>query len=249
MALTFGAATSDRVDHGSATYLDDLTTFTYAQWVYPTTLTGNRVFMSKTAASSGKFFLLDGAIPSALQLFVNHATTALSYISVTGTMTTGAWQFIAATFDSAGGALNQAHLYRGTTSTAVTEVSYNSRTDGAGAVTADAAANLRVGNTDGLTAAIQGHIAWAGVWNRSLSFAEIQDQQYFPHVTTGNVLFSRYNRNTTGTQYDSSGLQNNGTVTGATVTTIADPTSVVFSKPPKTSNVLKPYPFSPGIAR
>jgi hypothetical protein len=221
MALTFGALTTDRVVHGSDASLDNLDPFTCALWVYPTTVTGNRVFLSKSSAAgspNGKFFGFEGAT-TRLQFIQDRVTTDSVYVTNLSALTTNKWWFIAVSFNSAGAAGEIVNIYQGDLSATLAEGTYSTATDGSGANRDDSAISLAVGNTTPASpaSAFQGRIAWCGVWNRELSLAELRMQQFRPHKTSGCVLFTHYGFNGTGAQPDWSGNANAGTVTGATV--------------------------------
>jgi lysophospholipase L1-like esterase len=97
----------------------------------------------------------------------------------------------------------------------VEESSYFTSNDGSGTYGSDAASNAFVGG-DSATLNFIGDIGWVRVFNRKLTLAEIQLEQYSKRpMTTGCVLDSEYHG--TGTQMDRSGNGNNGTVTGASV--------------------------------
>jgi len=217
-ALTFGAATSDRVNHGSAASLDNLAALTAMAWVYPTTLTSSRTIISKYRGSSsiGWRLALSGT-GGDISLEWFRTGTDMNYItSDTPLAITNAWYFVAMTADSTVG-----HIYTGTLTTPVVESSYGASTAGSGSPDADGARSLFVGNVDATspTLAFQGRIAWAAVWNRVLTREEIQAQQFKPFCKSsdGCVLFTHLGWAGTGTQPDLSGSSNNGTVTGATV--------------------------------
>src|SRR3990172_7572946 len=100
MALTFGAAISDRVNHGSAASLDSLAAFTMLFWVYPTTLTGSRALWDKGSVVA-PFLPLDPGNPDELRVRINQATSATEYVTNNANLTTNKWWFIAVTYDSA----------------------------------------------------------------------------------------------------------------------------------------------------
>ena len=215
MALTFGAATSDRVDHGSAAALDNLTKFTYLLWLFPTTLTNLRMFLSKDdGAAANIYFGLSGTGGN-IEFQVDWSTSAgFVRSSSTPLATTSKWYCVVATYDSL--AAQQNHMYVGDLVTALSEPTYSNNTNGSGSQSDDSARSLVIGN-DGTTLALQGRIAFAGVWNRAMSLAELQSQQFRPRVSSGSLLFTHYGFNGTDTQPDWSGNGNAGTVTGATV--------------------------------
>jgi hypothetical protein len=221
-SLTFGAATTDRVNHGSAASLDNLDPLTYALWVYPTTVTGNRSIIAKSSAAgspNGKALGFDGA-STRLQFIVDRVTTDTNYVTNLSALTTNKWCFIAVTFNSGGAAGEIVNIYQGDFTAALAEGTYSTAADGSGANRDEAAISLSVGNTTPATpaSAFQGRIAWAGVWNRELSVSELRTQQFHPAKTSGNVLFVAYGFNGTGSQIDWSGNANAGTVTGASLT-------------------------------
>jgi hypothetical protein len=127
------------------------------------------------------------------------------------------WNYVGFTFDIAGSANEVIQIYKGNLTTVAAEISYAYRTDGSGTLNSDAAANFSIGNASGYGAAWPGTIAWFAHWNRVLTLAEVVEQQFNPHVTSGCVLFMHLGYNGTGTQPDWSGNGNNGTVTSATV--------------------------------
>lgn len=216
MALTFGAATSDRVDHGKASSLNDISTVTFAIWFYPTTLTsGKRLFEKTQSAGSRRVFI--HTTTSELRWQNGQSTTNADYITSNASITTNKWWFAAFTYNGSG--TGREKIYVGDLSTLATERTYSTSSDGSGTYNADNANNLMVGNANGANAALQGRIAVFVFWNRVLSLGEIQSFQFRPRrLGSGCVLFAHYGFNGTGTQPDWSGSGNSGTVTGATLT-------------------------------
>lgn len=219
-SLVFGAATSNRVDCGSAAVLDNNTTQTNILWVYPTTLNDFRQFISKYRGSTsvGWFFSLSGSGGN-IWTYWERATTDLSFISSnTPLATLNKWYFVAATLDQGA---NDAKMYVGDLTTAPVEVTYGTSQAGSGAYGSDAARALFIGNVDATTpaASFQGRIAVAGHWNRVMTLAEIQTHWWRPYCsnTNGCELFVQLGWAGTGSQGDLSGNANSCTVTGATV--------------------------------
>ena len=225
-SLTFGAATSDRVNHGSGSTLDNLDPFTWMAWVRPTTLTDARAIIVKDDNSGGslKHLRLLGTAGN-VQAFTTRATQNTRYeTNDTPLSALNAWVFIAVVYNSAAAANNLFHIYAGSQTVLARERTYAVTQDGSGAVTADAAGFLSVGNEGpGYTRAFQGDIGPVEISTRALSLAEIQDHQSQPHFSGGNVLFTYEGFNGTGTQADLSGNGNSGTVTGATASTLGPP--------------------------
>lgn len=221
MALTFGNATSDRVNHASATSLDDLAAWTVVMWVFPTTFTVDRSMWGKQdGAGNGRNSYIIGTGTGECGVYVKRATSFDEAVTNNGVfVTTNQWYFIAQTYDSAASAGSRIHIYYGSLSSIAAEATYTSVVNGSGAVN-DAGSNFGVGNLngDGSPAnAFQGRIANLLHWNRVLSLGEIIEQQFKPHVTSGCVLYTECGFNGTGTQPDWSGNGNAGTVTGATI--------------------------------
>ena len=231
MALTFGAATSDLVNCGSGISMDNPGSCTMLVWVYPTTLTNSRVILNKNindTADNGHLL----SIRSTGQIQINGTCTGgtsmfqRSDTPAGNILTTNAWNFVAAVANTN----LTGKLYLGTLTTTVVEVAYAAGgTTGVTAYSDDSAGVFLIGNGGAHVRPIEGTIAVASYWNTALTLAQIQDQQFFPHIAANCVGFWRLNNSTTGTQYDLSGFQNNGTVTGATVATIADPAGIIFA--------------------
>src|SRR5882672_3061522 len=172
MSLVFGAATSDRVDCGHASPVQDLTTFSIACWVYVTTLTGGRTFFSKGLDSTSSVVQFNLTVTGGnITLQVRQATTNIACTSSNTPIALNAWRFIAATYDQ--GASPRAKMFSGQLGSTVSEVTYSGQTDGSGNKKAEGTVdNLVWGNglqAGSYTAAIQGRIARGYYFNRVLS--------------------------------------------------------------------------------
>lgn len=215
MSLTFGGATSDRVNHGAGSSHANLNPFTVWVWCYPTTLTGNKRLIGKVGGASfaGWDMLLGNSGAFGFELT---RTTTLAYTSNATQITINAWWFVAATLDLT--ASPPCKLYVGSLGTPVAEVSgYATSTAASGAQKDDSANALIVGNLPGATTAFQGKIAEAGVVSRVLTLGEMRSLQYRPRNMPNTVFFTHVGFNGTSTQADLSGNANNGTVTGASL--------------------------------
>ena len=220
-ALTFGAATTDRVDIGAGSSLADLDPFTIFAWVFPTGTTANRAILGSRGqgAASVRQLRLNGSGGSSgnLELRVTRATTSTSYITNTRPMNvSNTWVCVMATFDSA--ASPTGRIYTGTLAALLAEATYGTSTAGAGAVSAESSASHTWGNRDvgGFASAFQGRIACGLYLNRVLTLGEGLNLQFFPRLLANTKNFVLLGRNGVGTQPDLSGNGNNGTVTGAT---------------------------------
>lgn len=220
MALTFGGATTDRVDCGHTSPINDLTTFTILAWVFVTTRTSGRSFFTKgnTGGAGVVTFSLSGT-SGAIQSTISQSTSPTVFISSSTPVATNTWTYVAATYDV--GASPRQHIYSGTLTAEATEVTYSSSADGSGTKTAEGAVNGLVwgNNLNGASAyarALQGKMARCQYYNRVLTLGEILVQQFRAKPTNGCVNYLELGFNGTSTQPDWSGNNTNGTVTGAT---------------------------------
>src|SRR3990167_7435299 len=117
MGLNFAnSSTADYVSHGSAASLDDLLTFTWILWIYPTAwpATGEvRRIISKSDTSTGNgrdLRMLQAQGDGSFDIRINRATTPATATAVSGTMTLNAWNYIVISYDESAGPL----LYFGT---------------------------------------------------------------------------------------------------------------------------------------
>lgn len=218
MARTF-SATTDLLNSGHGASISTLGTMTALAWVYNTAVSAAPRIFQKGISSNGAYnYLLINPTNSNFEHTVHLATTDLSVRANGVNMPQYAlnkWLFVACQHNVAGANTDQ-HLWSGDLTHAVAEAaSYTTQTVGAGAQPSDATLDLIVGNKSNIGSEWQGAIAWLGIWNRALSLAEIQQQQFHPHPTSGCVLFMHLLG--FGTEIDLSGNGNNGTVTGTTI--------------------------------
>lgn len=233
MALTFGATATDRVYFTGRDLITNV--FTIAGWVKPSSLTNNDCFFGTPGANPANhsqdaiinFIMRTIGSAGAIGLIVNGVGTNVA--SLGSLMTTGAWQYIAAVLDAPNGV---AKLYRGTTSVAVAEVpSYSVQTPGSTTTvwSQDDPSNDKY--TWGArfaggayTNSFHGDMSWGQIWNRVLTLAELQAQQFTPVPTDTNQQAYHqfgYTAPTNGNQPDWSGHSpaRDGTISGATVAT------------------------------
>jgi hypothetical protein len=219
MALTFGAATSDRVHVAASSSVNDLSAWTWVLWVYITTLTNFRHFFGKGSGVAGGYRCYEpgGGNNDQVRLDLARATTDLGVATDNADLTTNKWWCIAVTFDAGASAGELVHIYRGDLTAALTECTYGTYGEGAGAVQSDAGEDIDIANNEAFGSALQGRVAIAALFNRALSQQELVAWQFRPRVLGGCVGFWQLGWNGTGTQPDWSGNGNSGTVTGATV--------------------------------
>lgn len=209
MALLFGGATSDRVNHGNGSSLNDLSSETILLWFYPTSWSGTITTKSTTGGSRGN---IQTRNTGDIRILNSQGTSQCRYTTSGNPVGLNKWNCIAASYTDSGS--SRQHIYLGDLSSAMVELSYSETADGSGTVQADNANPWIVGNNGVFTSPLPGRISLCLRWNRVLSLAELLEQQYRPHATSGCVLFAKYFG--AGTQPDWSGNGNAGTVTGAT---------------------------------
>lgn len=219
MALTFGAASSDRVVVTAAASINDLATLSVGGWIYPTALASTALATKCNGILNGWQFVLNGT--GGNLRFRRDRTTDTDYQTNSAPLTTGKWYFVMAVYDAGAGAGQVVNIYVGDEAALAVEATYGVATDGAGAEVTDAAQNLEWGNNPATHAgAPSADMAQMMVYSRALSLAEVQALQFRPRMLDANcVLLHRLGDNGTGSQIDLSGNGNHGTVTGATVAT------------------------------
>src|SRR6185436_19260490 len=106
MALTFATASTDNVNCGSASVLDNLTTITAICWVYPTSVASAIAFITKSvggAASGWRFYTNSGGPTNLRFRWARNANAnPMDYIGNAGSMSANAWQCVAGTVNQAG---------------------------------------------------------------------------------------------------------------------------------------------------
>lgn len=223
-ALTFGAATSDRVDCGNPSNLTDVNTGTCCAWVYNTATATNQRIWAKGAGVNIHHFRLT---TSQFGIVIGRATAPLNVqasASNFAAYATGKWLFVVGLWDTGGANGDQKILIGDLANPPVPPSSYDiAQTVGSGTVNSDAAGNFLIGNAGTNVVSWVGRIAAFGFWNRQLSYAEILDQYEQMNPTAGCVLLPHLGYNGVGRQQDWSGYNNHGTVTGATYTPFGIP--------------------------
>jgi len=189
-SLTFGTATTDVVNHGSQSVVDDLDPFTWLAWIYPTSWAVNRILIRKGAAVTGRKVIFMNTSLGQLQVNVDRVTTDTDY-TTNQIISLNNWWRVGLVFNSQGSVNNIANIYYAIGSTApIREATYQGITDGAGAIDSDAPNPLTVGNRDGSVGAFPGQIAWVGIYKGALTPAEMAEQFIVPSSTM--LVFSAY---------------------------------------------------------
>lgn len=243
MSITLGGATSDRIDHGSSSTIDNvLTAFTTLMWVYPTTISDNRGFWSILINSGASDHRLTFSGTSGfLRVRVTDGTPFTSYITSNNALSINNWYCVAVSYEASG--TGRAKIFVGTLTSKLTQCTYSSATDGTNASMDVHSSNaLIVGNrfiSSSYVSAFQGSIAKLLFWDRRLSDDEIYAQQFVQRPTENCILYSEYGYAGTGSQPDRSGNLNSGTVTGG---------SQSAHVPINTNTFLQEYSYIPSAA-
>lgn len=219
MGLDFSGATSDKLNCGSGSSLDNLTTATYLTWFKVTNATPAAdlaVSWKGLAASGSRQCRVEDTLTEAT-ITIFRATTNLTVSGDLSLLAVDEWNCLAYVHDT-GGADGDQQIYEGNLTNLLTEVgSYGTQVVGAGTPGDNSANNLIIGNRENDGRNFDGIIAFIAQWNRVLTLAELRQQQWHPFPTSGCVLWMQlgFLPPGTGTQLDLSGNGNNGTVTGA----------------------------------
>ncbi len=210
MGLIFGGATSDRIVVTANASIDDLTTFAGLMWHFPTTLTDNRRWWSKGGSGQKSMRWQNSG---EIQFGVSRAG---GFGNRTGSKvhTADQWWCTGWRYSEADGP----EFATGDLNAVLVEDDYGSLNDpGSGATTADNDGTLRIANRGSFTAAYQGTIAIFMIFNTNLTFSQLIQQQFSPHVLPSTVLYMNLGFSGTTTQANwGGGSINNGTITGAT---------------------------------
>ena len=213
MALTFGAATSDRVTLSAG--LNNEHAFSVLAWVYKTADTNGRRIWHKGSGNLKTFFLHFAAGGNDFAVFVARATTSSDTISVTGVLPDNEWSCVACTYDESDGG----RLFKGSLTATIAEVSYSSRIVGSGTSSDDSGTAHIVGNDSTNVQAFPGRIARLAHFKRRMTAQEIIAWQFRPYTDADADIYMDLGYTGTSTQPNltSLGTGINGTVTGATV--------------------------------
>ncbi len=187
-ALSFDG-TDDYVDAGSASSLDNLTTFTVTAWIKPDTIssTSKRIVSKAGSGFTDGWILIacssDGTnctgVNNTISFAASFSTTTGRWRTAADTLSSNQWNFVAVTYDR-GSTSNDPALYINGTSVSVTEVAAPS-----GTYNADSSASLWIGRG---STYFPGTIDEVRVYSSILSAAQIQSlykQGQSDEVNTG----------------------------------------------------------------
>lgn|SRR3990167_2556075 len=208
MALSFTGGTTDKVTVTNPQTLGAGSEFTFWMWIYKTDDTAGR------GSKKGGDLLINGFSSTDDCFFnVNRATTNSDFISNADQFPSNVWSFMVCTYSESDGCRG----FRGSLTSAVTELSYSSRTAGSGNTSADTG-DLYINNRGAAaTSAMGGQIACAGWISRRLDIGEIQSLQFNPRKVVNTEFYGQFGFNGTTDVSDWSGNNRAGAITGATV--------------------------------
>lgn len=192
------------------------TSWTLCLWVYPTSLTLANGFGELAGMiESGGLAVLQWFIRSngTLEYWRNYSGTQLRRVSNTGYVTANTWQFLCLTHG--GGNATDVHFYRGTLSALASEATYASGQNSSGTVST-ATNTLTIGNLgQDYEFSVPARFGLVAVYDRVLSLAEVQTQQFLPRPIGASLLFAHPGYNGTASVADWSGNGRTGTVGSA----------------------------------
>ena len=229
MARSFNG-TSDNIQYGSETAIDNLMGFTACAFMRITSdvaVEMSVVSKFRSDYGAGRLFISaagDGVDNNKIFTLVKTSATDVSAETVAGVLELDTWKVVVTTWPGtiAG---EQAHIYICTLGGAMAEASYTAYHPGSGTNLDDSSASFRLGSRDAADTFYAGGLAECALWNRVLSTDEIAalgrgySPLFFPY---GRVLYSPVDgrtspeRNVAGTS---------GTVTG---TSYLDHPSIIY---------------------
>jgi hypothetical protein len=217
-ALDFSGST-DTIDFGSDSSLDDLQAFSVLTWMKFRSLTTSKTWWVKEGAteSASHFIETDAVIAAKIRALIKQSSGNCEMVT-DPILEIDRWMFIAFTYDT--GRTTRARVYVGYRGIPAYEPTYDFNTSNSGTKNDDSGGNWQVGEPSGslsFLAPIDGQIAWHSGYNRALGFVEILELQKDPFsLLPGNVVNAHFNN--ASVVKDITGYNNNGTVTGATLT-------------------------------
>ena len=214
MARIFNG-TTDIVNCGSPSALDNIVPFTYAAWIKPNSAGETNYGSIFRKETSGLRKALYVTVNGTLGIYIDRATTDCQRESATSTLAfDGTWQFVAVTYDESAGA----KLYKASLTSALAEVSYGTtNNNGAGSTISDIGHALGIGNNAATDRTFNGALAHCSIYSVVLTLAEMNMIRYglMPRRSSLKGWWPLYG--TSSPEVDLSGGGSNGTVTGTTV--------------------------------
>lgn len=230
-------ANGEYIDHGSAAFLNDLTSFTVAFWHYTNTIdTKYRHCICKTDDGTNGWGIAftdiwDSPMPNTLQVFRSH-DGAGNFQRAGGSdnlFTLNTWYFTATYVPATGTAPS---IYNGSLTSIISDVTEQNTGVGAGAVDSDAAYPLRIGATQtNTTNKYRGTVAFYAIWNGQVTLGQLKTIQFNPARAAGVGdcrLLSFPGLHGASSVTDLSGTGNTGTITNASASSVHLPVPFCF---------------------
>jgi len=216
MALNLTLLTTDKIDFGSPSGLDDVEPITIAMWCKVATHSKNSTARLFSKAQYSAEIRHNAGNTWGILFFRVYSTTNGLANSPDDTIVPDTWQFFAFTMPAPG---SSPRIFAGDLNTLVAEVpSYKTQTDPVGTLTSDASSSLIYGNRSGQVDATPGDHAWFGIYDSVLTLGQLQALQFATAKQTSScILNTHFGFNGTGTQQDWSGKSHTATTTGAVV--------------------------------
>jgi len=215
MALTF-AVNGDAIDHSTIT--EDAAASTIMAWIFVTDSNARMQLFSHGAFNVGanlQISIRTDTTPDTVSIQRQGSTNGVADADLSNLTSWGLdkWVFLVGTMNAG----TDPELYAGDLTTLATIASsYNTQTQVISAATGSA--NVDVGNhTTSTTREVHGDIAWLGWWFGQFTLAQIQAQQFHPHVTNNCLMFCHYGHQGISTVTDYSGKGRTGTASGTLV--------------------------------
>lgn len=201
-ASDFVPANDDRFDHGDMTTFDGISAISFSLWFrLDASPTGRMV--TKWGDSAGeRSFILEDAFTDEIQLAVADSGTLCAKYTSSLNITTGSWYHAVAVWS---GGTNIA-IYANGTSQSISTNFCNSVSS-----IQNTAKTLQIGHeTDEAVDAIDGQMAYVGIFKRALSAVDAAELRFKPEPFQSDGLWALWDA-TTVTAKDLSGSNNNGT--------------------------------------
>ena len=216
----------DVIDCGSGSSLDNLGPLTYILSVNPLSAGENNVgrFLDK---ANILFTIRTGAVPTSTLalLFEVVGSTTLDRLTLDDFVILNEWHSYAVTWTGSMTDATTVKMYRDEVEASSYAVTANGATR-----TSDAASSQLIGANAAGSATTDGLIAYVHIFNRVLDINEMRQIRRFPgSITRGLVGFWPFWGGSPEPDY--SGNKNNGTVTGALLSTNNPPINGVFQVP------------------
>lgn len=212
-ALTFGGATSDRVQVTATASINNLANLSYIFWIFPTTLTASRQVLTKGGGGGGIYLSLDGTggnVEWSVECVTNAGIivttdTPLSALNTWVCMMV-TWAFSTKTLLA----------FSGTTVANFAQRTFTTPLTAAGAQGDDSAQDFRWGNHNGNNLAIQARIGPCAIFGATLVLADGKNWMRLPRKTLGANVAKGFWRNGKNGADAIEYVGVGGTVTGAT---------------------------------